>query len=231
MAKEVRRAEAETATGVAAPPQARAPAPPPDPPSTSASRQPAPSDPMRLAAEVARLQCELAIMRARVVELESFAERDQLTRILNRRGFERELKRAAAYLKRYGGTAALIYLDLDDFKPINDRHGHAAGDAVLKAVAAALVGSVRASDSVARLGGDEFAVLLWNLSARDARAKAMALEEAVAAARIVWLGTQLTVRVSAGMAELGAGHEVADLMGSADAAMYVRKGERKQGQR
>ncbi len=79
-----------------------------------------------------------------------------------------------AYVKRYGTSAALIYLDLDGFKRINDRHGHAAGDAVLKAVAMVLDRHVRASDLVARLGGDEFALLLWNCAEADAHAKAQA---------------------------------------------------------
>ena len=99
--------------------------------------------------------------------------------MLNRRGFERELKRSLAYVKRYGTSAALVYIDLDGFKPVNDRHGHGAGDAVLKAIAAALVRNVRASDVVARLGGDEFAVLLWNVNGANAAAKAGALEAAV----------------------------------------------------
>ena len=119
---------------------------------------------MRLAAEVERLERELAAARTQMAELAARAEIDPLTEILNRRGFERELKRSLAHAKRYGTSAALVYLDLDGFKPINDRHGHAAGDAVLKAVAMVLARHVRASDVVARLGGDEFAVLLWHLT-------------------------------------------------------------------
>ncbi len=76
--------------------------------------------------------------RARIADLEARVDIDPLTDVLNRRGFERELKRSLAYVKRYGTSAALIYVDLDGFKPVNDRHGHAAGDAVLKAIAAAL---------------------------------------------------------------------------------------------
>ena len=118
---------------------------------------------MRLAAEVDALAAQLEASRARISELEARVDIDPLTDMLNRRGFERELKRSLAYVKRYGTSAALVYVDLDGFKPVNDRHGHAAGDAVLKAIAAALVRNVRASDVVARVGGDEFAVLLWNV--------------------------------------------------------------------
>ena len=76
-------------------------------------------------------------------------------------------------------SASLIYLDLDQFKPVNDRHGHAAGDAVLETVAAMLVRHVRASDVVARIGGDEFVVLLSNVDAAAAASKAAALEAAI----------------------------------------------------
>jgi diguanylate cyclase (GGDEF)-like protein len=182
---------------------------------------------MRLAAEVARLEAELAAMRARVGELETHAERDPLTDVMNRRGFERELKRAGAYVQRYGGNAALVYLDLDGFKPVNDRHGHAAGDAVLRAVAAALVTAVRVSDTVARIGGDEFAVLLWNLSADAARNKALALERAIAATTVAWDGRRLAVGATAGVAELAPDQDIAGLLARADAAMYSRKRKRR----
>ncbi len=185
------------------------------------------SDPAQLAAEIARLEAELADLRARVAELEAHAERDPLTELLNRRGFERELARTRSYMERYGGNAALIYLDLDGFKPVNDRHGHAAGDAVLKAVAAALVGAVRASDAVARLGGDEFAVLLWNLGARDAQNKALALERAIAEAVVTWGGRRLSVGASSGLAELAHDRDVDDILSRADAQMYARKRTRK----
>ena len=126
-----------------------------------------------------RSPAQLEATRARILDLEARVEIDPLTETLNRRGFERELKRSLAYVKRYGTRAALVYIDLDEFKPVNDRHGHAAGDAVLKAIAAALVGHVRASDVVARIGGDEFVALLWNVSGPAAAAKAAALEKAV----------------------------------------------------
>jgi diguanylate cyclase (GGDEF)-like protein len=201
-----------------------------DQPVATAPATPATSEPMRLAAEVARLEAELAAMRARVAELETHAERDPLTAVMNRRGFARELARARSYLHRYGGSAALVYLDLDGFKPVNDQHGHAAGDAVLKAVAAALVIAVRASDIVARIGGDEFAVLLWNLSPEAAANKALTLERAVAAATVAWDGGVLSVGASAGVAALGPDQDLDGLLARADAEMYARKRERKTSQ-
>jgi diguanylate cyclase (GGDEF)-like protein len=185
------------------------------------------SDPARLAAEVARLEAELAALRSRLHELEAHADRDPLTELYNRRGFEREVARAAAHVNRYGGRCVLAYVDLDRFKPVNDRHGHAAGDALLRAVAAALTRHVRASDSVARLGGDEFAVLLWNLSDEDAQAKAAALERVIAETRVIWEGATLAVAASAGIAALA--EPPAETIARADAAMYRRKRERRGG--
>jgi diguanylate cyclase (GGDEF)-like protein len=178
---------------------------------------------MRLAAEVERLEGELAAARARMAALEVYAEIDPLTEILNRRGFERELARALAHTKRYGTPAALLYLDLDGLKPVNDGHGHAAGDAVLRAVAAVLARHVRESDVVARLGGDEFGVLMWHLSETDARRKALLLESAVARTTAAHAGVALTVGASVGAAALLPLDRPADVLERADRAMYERK--------
>jgi diguanylate cyclase (GGDEF)-like protein len=166
-------------------------------------------------------------IRARILELEARVDVDPLTDTLNRRGFERELKRSLAYVKRYGTSAALIYVDLDGFKPVNDRHGHGAGDAVLKAVAATLVRNVRASDVVARIGGDEFVMLLWNVGGSAAAVKAAALESAVYATPVRWGASTLAVGASAGVALLGPLDAPAAVLERADAAMYARKAERK----
>jgi diguanylate cyclase (GGDEF)-like protein len=198
-----------------------------DPLEPKRSRVPSRAIVMRLAAEVDALAAQLVASRARISELEARVDIDPLTDILNRRGFERELKRSLAYVKRYGASVALVYLDLDDFKPVNDRHGHSAGDAVLKAIAAALSRNVRASDVVARLGGDEFAVLLWNVNAPDAAAKAAALEAAVYATPVHWENATLVVGASAGLALLGALDSPAEMLARADAAMYARKAARK----
>ncbi len=182
---------------------------------------------MRLAAEVDALAAQLQASRARIADLETRIDIDPLTDTLNRRGFERELKRSLAYVKRYGTGAAVVYIDLDAFKPVNDRHGHTAGDAVLKAVAAAIVRNVRASDVVARIGGDEFAVLLWNIDGAAAAAKAAALEAAVYATPVQWGASTLVVGAAAGVALLGALDTPAQVLARADAAMYARKAERR----
>jgi diguanylate cyclase (GGDEF)-like protein len=183
----------------------------------------APSPPVD---EVERLKSELRFARAKITELEARLDIDPLLDILNRRGFERELKRSLAYVKRYGTDAVLIYIDLDGFKGVNDRAGHSAGDELLKAVAAALNNKVRASDVVARLGGDEFAVLLWNVSETHAFAKARDLEDAVAAVTITRSGVPLSVTASAGVAAVSPLDGPAEAIDAADRAMYLRKRER-----
>ena len=118
-------------------------------------------------------------------------------------------------------------LDVDRLKPINDTFGHAAGDQVLKAVAATLAKIVRASDVVGRLGGDEFAVLVWNLSETDARAKAQALEQAIDALSFSFGDRTVSAGASAGIAILAPQSDTRSVLEEADAAMYVRKAQRR----
>src|SRR5215470_2784744 len=147
-----------------------------------------PAAPDDAKSDVRRLRQELATARAEIEQLKAAAETDFLLDVLNRRGFERELARSIAFIKRYAASAALLVLDVDRLKPINDAFGHAAGDTVLKAIVGRLSGQVRASDVIGRLGGDEFALLLWNLSATDARAKAAALEQSIDELSFVFRG-------------------------------------------
>src|SRR5215471_2521359 len=199
-------------------------APPPRKPA-SQGRSPVTGDRARQA--IRMLKAELAETRKRIEELQASAETDFLLDILNRRGFERELNRSIAYVKRYHATGALIMLDVDNLKPINDAFGHTAGDEVLKAVADVLARRVRASDVVGRLGGDEFAVLLWNLSETDARAKAAALEHAIDALRFSFGGSTVRTGASVGVAVLDAHSEMRTALEQADSAMYVRKAQRR----
>jgi diguanylate cyclase (GGDEF)-like protein len=159
--------------------------------------------------------------------LQDSAERDFLLDIFNRRGFARELNRSIAYIKRYHATGALIVLDVDRLKPINDAFGHAAGDQVLKAVAGTLSEQVRSSDMVGRLGGDEFGVLLWNLDEADARAKAAALERAIDGLSFAFGDHTVKAGASAGVAILDAQADAARALEEADRAMYVRKAQRR----
>jgi diguanylate cyclase (GGDEF)-like protein len=178
-------------------------------------------------ATIRRLKAELARTQAQIEELQATADTDYLLGIANRRGFERELNRAIAYMKRYRAFGALVVLDVDRLKPINDAFGHAAGDQVLKAIVAELTAHVRASDVVGRLGGDEFALLLWNLSETDARAKAAALEEAIDSLSFEFDGSTINAGASAGVAVLDTHSEAGRALEAADSAMYVRKALRR----
>ena len=173
-------------------------------------------------ATIRRLKSQLATAQARIGELEASADIDFLLGVLNRRGFERELNRSVAYIRRYHASGALIVLDVDRLKPINDAFGHAAGDTVLKAVVAALSRHVRSSDLIGRLGGDEFALLLWNLSEIDAKAKAASLEDAIDQLTFTFRGRSVSAGASAGVAILGPHTEAGVALEQADSAMYVR---------
>ena len=178
-------------------------------------------------ATIRKLRAELKAALQRIEELQASADTDFLLGIPNRRGFERELERAIAYIKRYQASGALIMLDVDRLKPINDAFGHAAGDQVLKAIAEVLTRQVRASDVVGRLGGDEFAILLWNLSESDARAKAALLETEIDQLTFMFEGSPITAGASAGVAILSPHSEAGRALEQADSAMYVRKAQRR----
>jgi diguanylate cyclase (GGDEF)-like protein len=169
------------------------------------------------------LEAELAEARSKIKQLESRIETDALLDIFNRRGFERELTRAVLQVNRYQRTAAVIFIDLDDFKSINDRFGHLAGDATLKAVAETIIEACRASDTVARFGGDEFAVLLWNLRECDARAKAQSLEDKIEAIKMCFATDVSSVGASAGFTMLRRFDSPTEVIARADKAMYSRK--------
>jgi diguanylate cyclase (GGDEF)-like protein len=180
----------------------------------------------RLAAELDALKKDLTAARARVAELETRVDEDPLTGLFNRRGFERALERSLAYVRRYAATAALVYLDLDRFKPVNDRFGHAAGDWALGRVARIVAGNVRASDVVARFGGDELVVLLWNVNAAQVAEKARGLEALIDGEAFAWDGKKFALGLSAGAVMLSADDTVVSALERADAAMYARKRER-----
>lgn len=175
------------------------------------------------AATVAALMKRLTQARRHIARLEARADTDFLLDIPNRRGFERELGRSIAYVKRYGASAALLVVDVDRLKPVNDRFGHAAGDHMLKAIVATLAAHIRQSDMLGRLGGDEFGILLWNLGEKDALAKAKALERAVDGMPCEYRGRRMSPGVSIGIASLDGEDQPADVLERADRAMYARK--------
>ncbi len=173
----------------------------------------------------------LADFAKRVEDLESLVVTDPLTGLLNRRGFEAEMHRSLAAARRYQESGALIYVDLDGFKPINDTYGHAAGDEVLKRVAQILTENVRDSDRVARVGGDEFVILFPRTGRDGALTRAEMLDGLINSALVNWQGRLIAVRASFGFQLFGAEDSPESLLARADEAMYAVKKMRGQIQR
>ena len=132
-------------------------------------------------------------------ELTYHATHDALTGVLNRRAFESRLKRALAHAQEHGTPHALLYLDLDRFKAVNDSGGHFAGDELLRALSALLQRSLRDNDSLARLGGDEFVILLEYCTPAEAKVAARRIRESVASFRFPWQGQVFEVGASIGL--------------------------------
>jgi diguanylate cyclase (GGDEF)-like protein len=178
---------------------------------------------MTLMHEVGRLRQEVEHAKARLEDVAKTADQDMLLPVLNRRAFVREVNRFIAFAERYRTPSCLIYFDLDDFKSVNDAHGHAAGDAVLTQFAETILGQVRESDIVARLGGDEFGVILAHVRRDQALKKAASLAAALTAHPAHWRGVTLPIKFSYGVHELQAGESPDAAMAHADKAMYAQK--------
>jgi diguanylate cyclase (GGDEF)-like protein len=182
-----------------------------------------------LVIEMDELKSEIGRLRARLMEAEAAADQDPLTLVKNRRAFLREMRRVAAFAQRHGAPASLVYFDLDDLKGVNDRFGHAAGDAALRAVADRLSANVRESDVVGRMGGDEFAVLLIQADLPAAEAKAEALARAVETEPVSCGDWMSPVHVSWGVRQVDTARDPEALVADADQAMFVMKRSRRPG--
>jgi diguanylate cyclase (GGDEF)-like protein len=173
------------------------------------------------------LKRENAELKARIAELEELAERlerladcDTLTPLPNRRFFVRSIERAVAQLARHGTPAAVLFIDVDRLKAINDIHGHGAGDQALIHIAWILREKVRSSDLVARIGGDEFGVLLEYADEEAAREKAAVLRDAIAARP---LERKIAISVSIGVTAIRSADTPEAALARADSGMYAVK--------
>ena len=159
--------------------------------------------------------------------LQRLATRDALTGVLNRREFDRIVAEEEDHARRFGRTVALVLVDLDHFKKINDTHGHVVGDEILRACAQRIVEQVRDGDRVARYGGEEFAVLLTGVNAEDAENIAWRIVAAMANDPVILAdGRDIKITLSAGSAVLPT--NAADgkrLMRAADEALYKAKAD------
>jgi diguanylate cyclase (GGDEF)-like protein len=179
-----------------------------------------------LMAEVQRLRRELESGRARIGYLEKLADEDSLTPVINRRAFVRELSRMMAYAERYRAPGSVVYFDINGMKAINDRLGHAAGDAALRFVADRLLQNVRESDAVGRLGGDEFGVILTHADENVARDKGAALAAAIESGEFSWQGQPVHLSAAYGTFTFHGGGDAAAALDAADQDMYGRKQQR-----
>ena len=162
--------------------------------------------------------------RQYAARLSNLASHDALTGLLNRREFEQRVRALVETRDGQVGQHAVLYLDLDQFKVVNDTSGHAAGDELLRQVGALLRPRLREGDVLARLGGDEFGVLLPHCPPAPALRIADALRKAIVDFRFAWRNRSFTIGVSIGLVNLADGpHTLASVLSAADAACYLAK--------
>lgn len=178
------------------------------------------SKPAELLEEIARLRGQVARLETQVSELDSLAHRDPLVPLCNRRGMMRELELIISRHERHGTPAAMLFVDLDGLKSLNDCFGHAGGDAALIHVAEQLRAGVRATDCVARLGGDEFCILLDHADEAAAIETARRLVNSVAGDEFLFNGTAMPLSVAIGLTLVESGDCPSTVLARADQAMY-----------
>jgi diguanylate cyclase (GGDEF)-like protein len=179
---------------------------------------------IEVAAEVER---RLVAQHERIAYLEALSITDDLTGLLNRRGFDDVLRRVLISATRYGDEGIILVCDVDDFKSVNDRYGHATGDAVLRATGRLLKTHVRETDFVARLGGDEFALILVQTGWRNGLKRAQTISRAVNRMTVTVEVATIAVSASIGVERFGPHDaDASTLIARADMAMYCNKRRR-----
>ncbi len=173
--------------------------------------------------EIDSLRLDVEQLRLSLAEAEASADHDSLAPVYNRRAFMREASKVVALVKRHEVEASLIYFDLNNFKEINDTHGHPAGDTVLRAIGETLIRQTRETDIVGRIGGDEFAVVLTHLAPKAAKRKAEALAAAICTERVLYGGEPLFVSAALGIAHFKPNDSAEGVLARADEAMYADK--------
>ncbi len=152
------------------------------------------------------------------------ADHDSLTGLINRRHFQEKLQEHIAYSRRYGTSGALLFIDLDQFKYINDSYGHQTGDEYLRQVARHIKGCLRETDVIGRLGGDEFGIVLPNVDADQANQASEALLRKLNGYEFIHEGRRTPFKASIGIALFPPhGEQASDLLAKADSAMYIAK--------
>lgn len=179
--------------------------------------------------EIAALRREIAMLRMANAELERVVVRDTLTPLFNRRHFISTINDRISRIGRYGGQSVIMFIDVDDMKGINDKHGHAAGDFALLHIAGIIAGAVRSTDVAARLGGDEFALILDEIDQAQAEQKMLALDTMVRESPCLFGTDELRISASFGCTPIVAGDTESSILSRADEAMYANKRQRRGG--
>lgn len=169
------------------------------------------------------LRRENRILKIAVTELERVSERDTLTPLFNRRYFLTAIHQRLARFERHAETAAVVFVDVNQLKYINDSFGHAAGDFALMEIAKRLGDSIRATDVAARIGGDEFGLILDQSSEDGARVQINRLRHVLSAAPAIYDGHDIALSACFGIAMLCAGATESEILAAADRDMYRSK--------
>ena len=174
-------------------------------------------------ANCSELEQQISALKDQLAKMEQYAYHDVLTGLSNRRFFLDSLESRISRCQRYGDNCALLFLDVDDLKAVNDQHGHGAGDLLLARLAEILKLHTRTSDVVARIGGDEFGLLLDNLDADEVVRKIAFLVDQFSKANCTYANTSLKLGAAIGYCFVGPQDTTDGLMSRADAAMYRAK--------
>jgi diguanylate cyclase (GGDEF)-like protein len=169
------------------------------------------------------LELKISALKDDLAQMEQYAYHDVLTGLSNRRFFVESLESRISRCQRYGDNCAVLFLDVDNLKAVNDQHGHGAGDVLLARLADILKVHTRASDVVARIGGDEFGMLLDNLDADQVVRKIAFLVDQFGKANCTYESASLNLGAAVGYCFVGPKDTVDGLMFRADAAMYRMK--------
>lgn len=178
------------------------------------------ADAEALLSEINRLTAQVASLEESIGELQELANSDPLVNLPNRRRFLADVQRMIGRVERYGASAAVLFVDVDGLKGINDKFGHSAGDEALVEIGQLLVASVRKSDSVARIGGDEFGIILEHSDELRAWQMALRVVETVVGSEFCVDGKCLQLSVAVGVGKIEPGDTPEAVLARADKEMY-----------